>query len=117
MSTNTISYWDSPESILLFQPQDGESVQGCLRRRTVMLLEASRNDDALILLTSDLEDISDLSVKQTEQLRVRCVYLAKVYETAIQCMNGMCWVDCCIIAISKFDDSGIDYITKMLDKS
>ena len=26
-------------------------------------------------------------------------------------MNGMCWVDCCIIAISELDDSGIDYMT------
>ena len=111
MSAKAFSYWDSPEAYLLFVPLKGESVHGCLRRRNRILVEASRNDNALHQLLSDVEDIEVLSVKQKEQLRLRCIYLNKAYEVAIQYMNSIGWVECVKIAIDELRYCDIDYIS------
>ena len=79
-----VTYWDSPECKKLFHPMDDETILGCLKRRNSLLLDATRNDDALLTVIDGVSSLSDLSVKQKEYVRVQCMYLRKSYELAIQ---------------------------------
>ena len=104
------TYWDSPEAHFLFCPQNSEGVMACLIRRDLLLRDAMVHDLVLQSLVDGCDDISSLSVKKREHLRIRCIYMRKCYETAMQYMNQKTWNECISIAISELSDQGINYI-------
>ena len=60
-SMGAVSYWDSTEASLLFNPRPNESVVECLIRRENILKHASTNNDLLqqiIIFDDDFEKIS-----------------------------------------------------------
>ena len=69
------TYWDSPECKKLFRPLADETVIGCLKRRNNLFLNATRNDVALLNIVDGVSNISDLSEKQKEHIRIQCLYL------------------------------------------
>ena len=95
------NYFESPEAILLFNPMPGETVLGCLARRSELLTSASVDNNCLIDLVNDVTSISDLTSKQKESLRLQCIVLRQAYAVAVQNMNMKTWKQCCEQAIDE----------------
>ena len=83
ISNNSLSYWESPKVVALFNPVEGKGVYDCLRRHNSMLQNASNDDDALILLTPGIDNIDESSNKQKQYLRLHCIYLRMAYKITV----------------------------------
>ena len=82
------TYWDRPEAIALFSPLAGEFVSQCVIRREEILFQASCDDDALAHSTDGIDKIDELCNHQRHTLRVKCIFVRKAYEVALQYMNA-----------------------------
>ena len=87
ISKHNVSYWDSLEAQYLFCPKNNETVQECLNLRDVILKSASFDDESLVNIITDADVFENGSEIQKRRLRVRCLYLHKAYECALQYMN------------------------------
>lgn len=101
MAPQRSNYFESPEAIFLFNPMPGETVLGCLVRRSKLLTSASVDDNSLIDLINYVTSISDLNSKQKESLRLQCIVLRETYAVAVQKMNMKTWKQCCEQAIDE----------------
>ena len=107
-----ISYWDSLNAKNLFNPLATETVLKCLMRRDRQLLSSTTDDKDLFDQTHDNSELGSLTVKARKIIRLKCMYLRKAYEIAIQHMNQKTWGECCTLAVAELKDVGIDYITQ-----
>ena len=88
-----------------------ETCSECLVRRGELLLNASTDDDVLLGLLPDIDDISEATDKQKENVRLQCMYLRTAYYFAIQHMNEITWKECCRLAVEDLQGYGLTYIT------
>ena len=102
-----MSYWDSSEAKVLFQPSVVETIQASLCKRIDMLSKAIYSDDRVLCLLDDIKIINDITSKQRQSIRMYCMYLKKAYELALQYICVQKWKTCIRLAINELADVGI----------
>ena len=109
VAPSRVSYFDSTDACLLFNPMPGESVLQCLSRRVEMLKAASFDDSLLEEMVEGIDSLSELTAKQKERLRMQCLCLKQAHESAVQFMNDIKWKACCQHAVEEIQklDIGI----------
>jgi len=105
-----VSFWVSPEAIILFKPFGDETVLEALDNQIQLLSEVNKSHHGYTELIDNINDfsMSNASTYKIWHLCQKCTYLALALTLAKEHMNSWTWQKCCGEAVSLLSKCGIN---------
>jgi hypothetical protein len=104
-----ISFWMSPEAIILFKPVGDETVLKALDNQIQLLSEVNQSHYGYPESIDNIKDynMSHASTYQIWKLSQKCTYLSLALTLAKEHMNKWTWQQCCEEAVLLLSKCGI----------
>ena len=105
-----ISFWVSPEAIILFKPVGAETVLEALDNQIQLLSEVNKSHYGYTELIDNIKDfnMSHMNTYKIWKLCQKCTYLSLALALAKEHMNKWTWQKCCEEAVSLLSKCGIN---------